>query len=170
MPSSGYQPGMLERALTAPLAAAADPLGTASAAVTSPIHDAITALLAPSVGDLPHDPRLSKGGNSGGMTMQAMQTPYDAQHGGVTDGQRAGAVARLVVQALAPEAVGAASRAAPGVLRAIGDAAAGARIDDLNFRGLSPVAEAALPPELRGLEIPVTSSRVRRAMSRPPTP
>lgn len=116
--SAHYEPGALERILTFPLSmafgAAQHPVDFAAA----PLKALYTAALAPSIGENRPDPRLSKGGNSSGRAIDT--TPYDAEHGGVTQKERAIGAAQVAAAALAPTIAGATTRAVAPV---IGEAA-----------------------------------------------
>lgn len=81
--------------------AATHPLDTAAGVATAPIKSLGTAF-APAIGELPHDLRLTKGGNFSGQTDKDRATPYDAAHGGVTMGQRMAGAAQTLANVAAP--------------------------------------------------------------------
>lgn len=87
------------------------------------------AFLAPGVGEARHSAALSKGGNSSGRPIDV--SPYDAEHGGVTNAQRTAGGLQTAAAVAFPGMAGlgekVASRVASGgIAKAIGMAGAGA--------------------------------------------
>lgn len=66
---------------------------------TGPVQRAV---FSPSVGESRPDPRLTKGGNSAGQTLEEIAQPYDAEHGAVTEPERAVAGMQSVASAALP--------------------------------------------------------------------
>jgi hypothetical protein len=99
-----------------------NPVKTISESVVAPIESAFTAAVAPGVGEVRPDLRLSKGGNSSGRAIDT--SAYDAQHGGITPAQRTAAGVQAITSIAAPAIAGSVSRvAAPVVGKVLGKAA-----------------------------------------------
>lgn len=115
-----YRPGPVERAGNMVGQFASDvrhhPGEVAAGLALAPLKSLADAVLAPTIGDRRRDPRLSKGGNSQGLTPQQiaaqLEQPYDAEHGAVTRSQRAMGAAQTVANIAFPGIESAASAAA----------------------------------------------------------
>jgi hypothetical protein len=101
-----YRPGAIERGLDQAGQfigeAVHDPLGTAAGLVTAPVRSAVHAVLSPTIGDPRANPNHSKGGNSAGVTAAMLAQPYDAEHGGITERERAAAGLQTVANVAFP--------------------------------------------------------------------
>lgn len=101
-----YRPGAIERGLDQAGQfigeAIHDPVGTAAGLVTAPVRSAVHAVLSPTIGDPRANPNHSKGGNSAGLTASQLAQPYDAEHGGITERERAAAGLQTVANVAFP--------------------------------------------------------------------
>lgn len=75
------------------------PLDTAAGLIEAPVKSAITTM-SPGVGQARTSAALSKGGNSSGRPIDV--SPYDAEHGGVTSGERTAAGIQTLTNIAAP--------------------------------------------------------------------
>lgn len=66
---------------------------------TAPIQRAV---FSPVEGEPRPDPRLTKGGNSAGLSLDQIQQPYDAEHGAITERERTLSGAQAVANAALP--------------------------------------------------------------------
>lgn len=163
------KPGLLSRVGEGITNALAHPIDTAMNAVVAPIESAFEAAVSPGVGESRPDARLSKGGNSSGRAIDT--TPYDAQHGGITNKERTAAGIQSVANAAAPSVFGplagkignmgalATTGAAEGAAYNPDDPAAGALTGALVAPALGAVTKGAV----RGSEkVADVTSKVRR--------
>lgn len=121
------KPGVIERAATGIreglTRAVEHPFDTAIGLVTTPLKSAYDAVVSPGVGQMRPDARLSKGGNSSGRAIDT--APYDAQHGGITTGQRTAAGIQSVLNIATPSLFGGLKTAlAPTIGNKLGTTAA----------------------------------------------
>lgn len=153
------EPGIIERAGSGIAGAIEEtinhPVKTAISLVEAPISSLYRAVFAPSVGELPYDLRLTKGGNSRGQTALERNTPYTAERGAVTGKERTeAAVQTLANIAAGPIASKVTKIASPTVGKALGrtlgTTTAGA-VANAAYTPDDPVAGAVIGAGLGGL-------------------
>jgi hypothetical protein len=98
-PKEGLGTRVLHQVIGGVKQAVTHPIDTAAGVIEAPVKSFITAM-SPGIGEARPDARLSKGGNSSGRAIDT--SPYDAEHGGVTEKQRAIGTAQTLANIALP--------------------------------------------------------------------